>query len=61
MKLIDFDVNILHQTDGAVLVDHEGVNIWLAKSQVAVYVSDRTDTTHLITVPEWLAIEKEMI
>ena len=59
--LIDISVIVQHQTENAVLVDHGGTEaVWLPLSQIGI--EPNTDgKTHDVTLPEWLAREKEMI
>ena len=63
-KLIDVDIShIVHETDDAYLVpslktlpsDGQYINVWLPKSQC----ENNEDGT--FTMPEWLAIEKDLI
>ena len=54
-ELVDFDnPTFITQTDKAWLFDIEGQRVWIAKSQ------GQWDGTEL-TIPEWLAIEKELV
>ena len=59
--LVTIDVDILARTDRAVhVLDHEsGKRVWLPLSQVEVSPSDGEH--HVVDLPEWLAIEKELI
>lgn len=53
--LVDIDVVITHRTDKAWLVDFGGkAKKWVPKAQCEYYEG-------VLTLPEWLAIEKEMI
>lgn len=54
-ELVDLAGVLLHSTDAALLVDFEGTQVWLPKSQV----EDNNDGT--FTMPEWLAIEKGIV
>lgn len=57
-KVVDLDLTVKHATDKAILVTNlKGKDVWLAKSQIDMGVMDDDP----ITVPEWLAIEKELI
>lgn len=54
-KLFDFAGELRHETEGAFLV-HDGVRqVWLPKSMT----ENNDDGT--FTLPEWLAIEKELV
>lgn len=56
-KLVDLEIDgIKAETDKAWCVVVDGVAYWLPKSQVKISHHDAT-----ITLPEWLAIEKELI
>lgn len=54
-RLYDFAGEIRHETDAAVLIEDGENKVWLPKSQV----QDNNDGT--FTIPEWLAVEKEMV
>jgi hypothetical protein len=60
-ELVDVTVILKHQTERAVLVDHGGKEpVWLPLSQCEI--APNTDgKTHTVTMPTWLATEKEMI
>lgn len=59
--LVDIPVIVRHETDKAVLVDHgEEEPIWLPLSQIEIEPNP-DGKTHTVTLPEWLATEKEMI
>ena len=51
---IDFD-ELKHETDSAVLVEIDGEDIWIPKSQIT------TMSDFDLDIPEWLAIEKGLI
>ena len=54
--LVDIDATLRHETDAAFLLDYGGEKpVWVPKS----LVEDNGDGT--FAMPEWLAIEKEMI
>ena len=60
-ELVDIDVQVHHQTDRAILVSEEGEEkIWLPLSQIEVVISV-DGFTATVTMPEWLALEKELI
>lgn len=54
--IIEIAAIVCHETDNAILIDDGGVEkTWLPKSMVEVH-DDGT-----ISLPEWLAMEKELI
>lgn len=57
--LVDIDVEIKHMTDKAVLVSDGDNDVWLPLSQTEV--EDNGDGTGVVTIPEWLAIEKGLL
>ena len=59
--LVDVTVIVRHETAAAILVDHGGDKpVWLPRSQVEI--APNTDgKTHTVTLPQWLAEEKEMV
>lgn len=59
--LVDLTLMIKHQTDKAILVynDLKDADIWLPKSQVEVEAIDGRHS--VVTMPEWLAKDKELI
>lgn len=56
-------VTIKRETDKALLVEHgAGPDAWVPKSQILDYSDDyRIGDTIEIELPEWLALEKDMI
>ena len=64
INMVDIDIELLNQTDLAIHV-YDGSRIaWIPKSQIEdpedmSYYGDGESLT--ITVPEWLAREKELI
>lgn len=59
--LIDIEVKIIYETVDAWLVDHGGnENVWLPKS-VAEFYSETDSFIGVLTLPERLAQEEEMI
>ena len=62
-KVIEITVRLHHETEKAVLVSDTGVGddaVWLPKSQVEVYETDRAGN-RILVLPEWLALEKGLI
>lgn len=58
----DIDVEILRETNMAIFVSNGDMEAWIPKSQIID--SDENfeiGTSITITIPEWLAIEKELI
>jgi len=53
---IPFDA-IIHQTDKAVLFDVGDEEVWLPKSQI----ESIDETGKNVTIPVWLATEKELV
>ena len=64
-EMIPFEVKFLHQTESALLVDIEGEKVWLPKSIIEVdeYELDgiRKGNILEISIPEWLATDKQLI
>lgn len=60
-NVIDITVHLHHETDAAVLVSDTADPkdaVWLPKSQIEI---EADGATHTVTLPEWLALEKELI
>ncbi len=58
-QLVDIAAILKHETPKAYLVDAGiGDPVWLPKSQVEHYNDGNSD---IFTMPEWLAIEKDLI
>lgn len=58
--LVDIEVEVIHTTDRVVLVDDGDRRVWLPLAQVEVGpIGPRRGAT--VTMPEWLAIEKELV
>ena len=59
--IIDATVILRHETPQAYLVDHGGKTpCWLPKSQVELE-PNADGKTHTVSLPQWLAEEKEMV
>ncbi len=61
-ELVDLTVTLHHETEKAFLVSDSGDRdkaIWVPKSQCEVEVLK--GNTVILTMPEWLAIERELI
>jgi hypothetical protein len=60
--LIDISVFLHHETQGAVLVSDDGKlqkAKWIPKSQCEI--ERQPGGTVILTLPEWLAVEKELV
>jgi hypothetical protein len=59
--LVDVIVVLKHQTDRAVLIDHGGKKpCWLPLLQIEI-APNEDGRTHTLTMPQWLAEEKEIV
>lgn len=60
--IIDITVQKLHETDAAVLVTDTTPEkgVWLPKSKIEIEPSE-TKGLHVVTLPEWLALNKGLI
>lgn len=60
--LIDITVQLLHQTNKAVLVTDSAPDkgVWLPKSKIEIEPAD-VGGLHVVTMPEWLALDKGLI
>ena len=56
------DVRLVRTTDKALLVEYEGEEIWVPRSQVdddsEIYSDKQVGETGLLVIPYWLAEEK---
>ncbi len=57
---IEITVDILRETDAAILVSDGDREVWLPKSQIE-YSGDPGDESVCVEIPEWLAEEKGLI
>lgn len=51
------------ETDKAILISEDGVKehaVWLPKSQIEI-ATDRLTSAIMVTMPEWLAIDKSLV
>lgn len=56
-KLVEISFDELkYETDAAFLVVIDDEKVWLPKSQVELH-----ETSGIVAMPEWLAIEKDLI
>ena len=58
---VEIAVEILQETDMAYLVSDGAVDCWIPKSQVKDYGTSTDGVIDCIFIPEWLAMEKELI
>lgn len=61
-KLVDLSLHLHHMTDAALLLSQEGDNsraVWVPKSVCEYEVKARSLIE--VTMPEWLAIKKELV
>ena len=56
-----FDVTFIRETDMAILVEVEGDEFWLPKSQIDWLGCAEEGDEIEVRVPEWLAEEKELM
>jgi len=64
-NMIPFEAKYIHQTEGAVLVNIDGAQVWLPKIAIE-YDEDELENAGKgniisISIPEKLAIDKELI
>ncbi len=61
-RTVEIDVTILRTTDAALLIEHEGEEYWIPRSQVIEDESDALEEGDegLLTITEWIAIQKEI-
>ncbi len=60
-ELVDIQCEILNETDKAVRVENlKGKSVWLPKSQIEIERVGKAGGD-LLVMPEWLALEKELI
>lgn len=59
-KLVDIEVEVIDEREKAWRV-HDGKKaVWVPKSEVEIEIT-RGDRYGVLTLPEWLAMEKELI
>lgn len=56
-KIVDITVQVRRETVKAVLVSDGVTEAWLPRSQIEINISD-DGQADVITLPEWLAMEK---
>ena len=60
-EAIALTVEVLAITPHALLVSDGGSKVWIPMSQIAENDNYEVDKMFVITIPEWLAIEKELV
>ncbi len=55
------DLEFLHETDSAILVEYDGEEVWLPLSQIEWDGDAEKGDSITVTMPEWLAEEKGLI
>ena len=62
-ELVDLDLIMRHETPDAIQVSLDGdpPYVWLPKSQIEYDKKENTRRTYQVTLPEWLAQDKELI
>ena len=58
-RLLTIECKILRSTAGAVLIDCDGKEVWVPRSQI--YSTDNDGRFDILEVTEWLAMKKGMI
>jgi len=59
--MIAVSVLFVRETDAAILVDDAGNEVWLPKSQIEFPDDAKLDDVIDVSLPEWLAEDKELI
>jgi len=59
--MVDISGELIHETDNAILIDDGDRRVWLPKSQVEMEGMAFAGYNIKISIPEWLAQEKELI
>lgn len=59
--LVDIACERRHETEKAILIFDGTKEVWLAKSQCEFYPDDGIHRHGIVAMPEWLAIEKELV
>lgn len=50
-------INVLYETAAAILFEFPEGEVWVPKSQIV----DHDEESREVVIPEWLAIEKELV
>lgn len=59
--LVDINVEIIHETEAAVLISDSRVEVWVPKSQIDNLDDVEVGEHVTITIPEWLAEQGGLI
>ncbi len=61
-SIIDIPVIVRHKTPKAILLENlKGENVWIPLSQIELEYESENDIRATMQIPEWLAIEKELV
>ncbi len=55
------DLEFLHETDSAILVEFDGDEVWIPLSQIEWGMDAEKGDTITVSMPEWLAEAKGLI
>lgn len=58
---VDLDVELIKETDGAILITDGFFEVWILKSQIVWDEYAQEGDTIEINIPEWLAEQKGLI
>ena len=58
---LEFEIEIIRETDKAILISDGTAQEWIPKSQLEDDPDRRNNGLYLIIIPEWLAIDKGLI
>jgi len=58
-KLVDIAVQVKYETKAAYLINDGDKDIWIPKSQCELHFEPNKSA--ILTLPEWLALDKELI
>ena len=59
--MVEISGELIHETDEAILIDDGNRRVWLPRSQIEMDGTAFAGYNIKISVPEWLAQEKELI
>jgi len=57
---VTIHVKLKRETDKAILVEHDGTDIWLPKSQIDSQVHGPVGTVQDIDISDWIAEQKDL-
>ena len=53
---VELDVEVIRETDLAMLISYEEMEVWIPRSQIHTIFSPGVgESMHIIEIPEWLA------